>query len=98
MNNTIRLVYGSGNCPMRHWMKDVQPGDAIFGIDNDAEVLKTWSISDETAAKAELANLRCTYQELGGTMFYSEYALEYCECDDDGEFICGSDFWLAEHE
>lgn len=25
-----------------------------------------------------------------------EYAIEYCECDEDGEFLSGSDYNLAE--
>lgn len=28
----------------------------------------------------------------------TEYALEYCECDEDGEFIQGADFDLAEEK
>lgn len=34
----------------------------------------------------------------GGYMFADEYALEYCNTDEDGEFLDGSDLDLAEKE
>lgn len=43
-------------------------------------------------AKAELAKYRCEYYD-GWAI---EYALEYFEADEDGEFVEGSDYELAE--
>ena len=74
--------------------KAFQKGDTIFGIDCNPEELKRWSIEQEQEAKTELAKHNCTYS--GGYVWnIEEYALEYCECDEDGEFVEGSDFDLA---
>lgn len=95
MFNTIILVHGDGNCPERKWLTKVQPGDSIFGTDSDAKEIKRWPIDKKDEALAALAKHRCKYTLHHGTMWIDEYALEYCECDEDGDFIMGSDYDLA---
>lgn len=73
--------------------KNFEKGNTIYGADSNAKEVKRWSIEQEEA-KAELAKLTCEY----ANGYITEYALEYCECDEDGEFICGSDFELAEEK
>ena len=96
--NTIILVHGSLNCPRRDWLRKVNPGDSIYGIDNNRKEIMRWSIDQEPNAKKELAKYKCTYAKTGNTIWADEYALEFCECDEDGEFIQGADFELAETE
>lgn len=93
MFNTIVLLHGKGEIK--------EKGDTVFGIDCNPEEVQRWSIEQDAEAKAELAKHRCDYNSV--RTFYNstvidadEWALEYCECDEDGEFIQGSDYWLAE--
>lgn len=62
------------------------------------EKLKRWTGDQYDLAKAELAKYSCSYRKSGGYMFADEYALEYCNTDEDGEFLDGSDLDLAEKE
>lgn len=92
MNNTIILRHGVGEIASK--------GDAIFGVDSDAQEVKRWPIEQKPAALAELAKHRCSYREMttftGSTVIQAdEWALEFCEIDDDGDYISGSDFELA---
>lgn len=91
--NTIILIEGFEVLTDKEY-KNFEKGNTIWGIDNNAKEVKRWSIEQEDEAKAELAKLTCEYAN--GRI--TEYALEYCECDEDGEFICGSDFELAEEK
>lgn len=50
------------------------------------------------AIKAELAKYNCEYIHNIETVHVIEYALEYCQCDEDGEFIEGSDYDFAEEK
>jgi hypothetical protein len=93
MFNTIILKKGYANLTSREY-KRFSKGDTIFGIDSNPEELQRWSIEQEQDAKAELAKHNCTYSS-GYVWDIEEYALEYCECDEDGEFVEGSDFDLA---
>lgn len=96
MNNTIILKKGYARLTESEYKK-FEKGDTIWGIDREPEEIKRWNIEDEAEAKAELAKHKCTYD--GGNVWdIEEYALEYCECDEDGEFIQGSDFDLAEEK
>lgn len=77
--------------------KNFAEGDTIWGVDQDPVELKRWSIDQKEAAEAELKKYRCTYDGGHGQIWtIEEYALEYCECDEDGEFVQGSDYELAE--
>lgn len=94
MFNTIILKTGQATLTKGEYEK-FQKGDAIFGIDSDPEELKRWVIEDEEDAKKELSKYSCKYIKRAECWDVQEYALEYCECDEDGEFIQGSDFELA---
>lgn len=97
MFNTIILKKGEGAYTRSEWKK-FEKGDTIWGCDMNPEELRRWSIDQKEEAQAELAKYKCRYPE-GIELYYAtEYALEYCECDEDGEFIQGSDFDLAEEE
>jgi len=95
MNNTIILKH----CEIRltrEEFKKFKNGDSICGEGNyPVEELKRWDISDRDEAKRELEKHHCTYKEDGSLNNIEEYALEYCECDEDGEFVQGSDFEFA---
>lgn len=93
MTNTIILRHGFGEI--------TDKGDTIWGIDSDAQEVKRWDISDTEAARHELSLHKCQYREEttshGSKVLQAdEWALEYCECDEDGDFVQGSDFDLAE--
>lgn len=98
MNNTIILLKGEAGLTNATEMKRFEKGGTIWGNDSNPEEIKRWSIDQEAEARAELAKHHCSYQSNGHMTWVEEYALEYCECDEDGEFIQGSDFDLAEDE
>ena len=96
MTNTIILRKGTARLTSGE-MKNFTKGDTICGIDSNPEELKRWSIEQEEEAKKALSNLKCSYRQPNGSYtVIEEYALEYCECDEDGEFVSGSDFDLAD--
>lgn len=73
-------------------------GETIWEPGSEPIELKRWSIDEEEEAKKELAKCKCRYWEAFDSFYVEEYALEYCACDDEGEFLWGSDFDLAEDE
>lgn len=79
----------------RERYKKFSKGDTIWGIDREPQEVKRRSIEQEQEAKEELAKHACTYHENAETWSIEEYALEYCECDEEGEFVQGSDYDLA---
>ena len=95
MNNTIILLEGKANLTRMEYKKFTK-GDTIWGNDYCPKELKRWNIEQIDAVKEELANYKCEYYNAGESVYITEYALEYCECDEDGEFIQGADFDLAE--
>lgn len=97
MNNTIILQKGFAILTENEYKK-FNKGGTIWGVDTDPEEIKRWNIEDEAEAKAELAKYKCTYSSDYNNHYIEEYALEYCECDEDGDFIQGSDFELAEEK
>ena len=97
--NTIRLLHNEARLNRRFELKDFRKGDLIWGNDENPEELGRWNASDEDAAKAELAKYRCSYDPYHDQLAYiEEYALEWFESDEDGEFLFGSDFELAQGE
>lgn len=91
--NTIILKKGTRKLTESEY-KSFCKGDTIFGIDSNPEELKRWSIEQKSEALSELDDYQCTYD--GGNVWdIEEYALEYCICDKNGEFVQGSDFDLA---
>lgn len=95
--NTIILLKGELMLPKREY-KCFEKGSTIWGVDRQPEEIKRWNIEQEQEAKAELAKLRCEYIKRPEMYDITEYALEYCECDEDGELVSGSNFDLAEEE
>lgn len=95
MNNTIILLKGELAYSVSEY-KEFTKGDTIWGNDSNPTELKRWDISQVKEAKAELAKYNCSYTRATALYWVEEYALEYCECDEDGEFVQGSDFDLAE--
>lgn len=100
MFNTIILKKGEGTVSLK---ESVEKGATIWGYDSDPEEVKRWSdISEEDwdktvcEAKKELDKYKCEYIKRIAVCDVIEYALEYCECDEDGEFSNGSDYDLAE--
>lgn len=96
-NNTIILLKGTETLTKREYKK-FRKGNTLWGDMQDPEELKRWSIDQKEEAEKELANYRCEYRELRELFDITEYALEYCVCDENGEFISGSDYDLAEEE
>lgn len=97
MYNTIFLKRGNAIVKAAKF-KDYSIGDAVCGVNAEPDILQKWPIEKEMEAKEELKKHRCTYEKSGDFYDVEEFALEYCETDDDGDFISGSDFDLAETE
>ena len=95
--NTIILKHGVGSYTRKQFDNFVE-GDCICGENASPEELKRWTGDQYDFAKAELAKYSCSYRKSGGYVFADEYALEYCNTDEDGEFLDGSDLDLAEKE
>lgn len=88
--NTIKLAHNDAILTKAE-LKKFKKGDLIWGDDQNPKTLKTWSIEDEDDALEELKRHRCSYD--GNRI--EEWALEYCETNEDGEFVEGSDFKFA---
>ena len=95
MYNTIILKKGEAILTPREY-RDFCKGDTIWGDYRMPKELFRWPIEQEEEAKSELAKYKCEYRRGIEDYFISEYGLEYCECDEDGDFVSGSDFDLAE--
>ncbi len=94
--NTIILLHGTASLTDSEY-KEFDKGDTIWACPVEPEEIGRWNISDEAAAKEELTKYRCSYYHRNHNCWdIEEYALEYCRCDKDGEFLDGSDFDLAE--
>lgn len=94
--NTIILLGNKASLTKAEWRK-FNEGDLILGVDVDPTEIKCWNIKQEQEAKAELAKYNCSYitDSNPSLVFVEEYALMYCDTDDDGEFIEGADFVFA---
>ena len=95
MFNTIVLKKGEGNLTKSEY-KNFNRGDMIFNINSEPEEVKRWNFTNKDEARRELARYSCEYIEYADCWSIKEYALEYCECDENGEFIQGSDYDLAD--
>ena len=95
MNNTIILLRGKDGLSKSEYAK-FSKGDTIFGTDSEPVEIMRWDIAEHDLAEQELAKYECLYDDSNPDyVVIEEYALAYCECDDDGDFIQGSDFRLA---
>ena len=74
-----------------------ETGGTIWGENAYSEELNRWPIECKEEAQRILAGYRSSYEyDKGQNRWYiEEYALEFCETDDDGEFVEGSDYELA---
>lgn len=104
MNNTIILKYSEVRLTKEEF-KNFKKGNTICGGNNyPVEELKRWSfphvidLDDIEESTKELNKCRCSYKEDGSLYNVEEYALEYCECDENGEFVQGSDYEFAMEE
>ena len=79
-------------------MKKFKKGDTVINDWADATEVKRWKMSEKDEAIAELASKKCTYKKGIELTYIDEWALEYCECDEDGEFVEGSDYDMADEE
>lgn len=95
MLNTIRLLRGRERLNSFEYKK-FNKGDAIMGDNRQPEELARWNISDKEKAQEELKKYRCSYTFNNDAAFIEEYALEYFESDEEGDFVQGSDFDFAE--
>lgn len=95
MNNIIILEKGEAILTESEYKKFTK-GDTIYGDNNNPEELKRWNIDQVDEAKAELAKYKSEYTRGGQLHYITEYALEYCKCDKDGEFVEGSDYDFAD--
>lgn len=94
MNNTIRLLKGY-ECLTKKDYKNFEKGDTICGLNREPEELKRCPVDQKEEALKELAMYRCKYRKLAELVEITEFALEFFEADEDGDFVSGSDFELA---
>lgn len=95
MLDMIRLLHGECRVTNEE-LKKFKKGDTIWGNDTDPEELKRWTIEEKEEAEEEIAKFCCKsvrYNEYLTDI--EEYALEYFEADENGEFVEGSNFDLA---
>ena len=97
MYNAIILLKGERNLTKKEY-ESFSNGDTIWGIDSNPEEIARWGIEDVEIAKAELEKYSCKYIVSGTSYSITEYAIEYCELNSDGEFVSGSDFDLAKED
>lgn len=96
MWNTIILLKGTLKTSLSYF-KDFEYGDTIYGLNSEPEELARFSIGEKDKALKELSKHKCTYAKGAEIVYIEEYALQYCNCDEDGDLICGSDYDLAEN-
>ena len=93
--NTIRLLHGECRATNEE-MKKFKKGDTIWGNDTSPEELKRWKIEEAEEAKEELSKFCCKSVRHNEYLTdIEEYALEFFQADESGEFVEGSDFELA---
>lgn len=93
--NSIRLVRGE-TCLTLAEHDNFRDGDTLYGDNAEPEVLQVWPAEKLAEAQEELGRHFCKYERRGCSMSIVEYGLEYCDLDEDGEFMAGSDYDLAE--
>ncbi len=94
MFNTIILRKGNAFLTNREY-KTFEKGSTIYGPDREGEEIKRWNIDDKDKALAELNKYVCEYRRMAEGWRIEEYVLEYCRCDEEGEFVEGSDYDFA---
>lgn len=97
MYNTIILYEGRRTLTGSE-RSQLAEGCAIYAVDTEPKELKRWPIEKEEEAKAELAKYKCSYDRRHDYIDIVEYALNYCELDEDGYLIGGGDYYFAEED
>ena len=97
MYNTVRLLKGTVYL-VREEYKKFTYGDTILNGDYEPEEIKRWDIKDYEKAKEELKKYKCMCISYGDKNYdIIEYGLEMFDSDENGEFVAGSDYDLAEN-
>lgn len=96
MFNTIILWKGQEILTNKEH-EDFETGDTVWGDNATPTELNRWPMECKEEAQRILAGYRSSYEyDKGQNRWYiEEYALEFCETDEDGEFVEGSDYELA---
>ena len=92
MYNTI-IFWGKDQLLTSGEYKKFEKHSELYG-----EKIKTWQMEEKDEALKELAKHKCKYYRALEGWHIEEYWLEYCEYDEDGEFVEGSDIDFAEDE
>ena len=93
--NTIILLKGEEVLTSRE-MKTFSKGDTIWGDNTEPKEIKRWKSENKEDAEKALSEKKCEYSKGIQDTYITEYALMYCDCDNDGEYIDGADYDLAE--
>lgn len=94
----IRLVKGYARLTNSEYSK-FEKGDTIWGDGSSPEELNRWMAEDEAEALKALEAIKCSYSNYNSQLVeVMEYALEYFTADEDGEFVEGSDYQMADEE
>lgn len=96
-NNTIILLKGETRVTRKQF-EGFKKGETVFGENAEPVEVKRWSIDQKEEAKKELAAHRSIYQRGAELYYITEYALMYCVYDEDGAFIEGADYDLADEQ
>lgn len=92
----IRLIKGYARLTNFEFLK-FEKGGTIWGDGSNPEELNRWGKEDEGEALKALEAVRCSYAAYNSQLVeVIEYALEYFTADEDGEFVDGSDYQIAD--
>ena len=97
MFNTIILLTDEALLTSNEYKKFTK-GDLILGIDNNPKEIGRWVMEDKEEALKELSKHKCRYRKSFSNYRVIEYALMYCETDEEGEVVDGADYDLAKEE
>lgn len=97
MLNRITLIHNYSRFTKSE-LKKFKRGDSLWGDCESPEELMHWDIADKAKAKAELAKYKNSYRYGYQLTDIDEYGLEYAEYDEDGEFVEGCDYDIAEDD
>ncbi len=91
---TYRLIEASGEIRNQGIPTREDIFDALFGIDSDP--VEIGRFYEKAEAMEELSHRKCKVWESGNVWRVSGFAVETFDADDDGEFLTGSDYDMAE--
>lgn len=94
MYNTIILY--KGEAELTKFEKNFEKGGTTSGYFGYCEEIGRWSIEEKEEAMQELKKYNCTYNIGYPLSYVEEYILEFCETDEDGDIVDGSDIVFAD--